>query len=477
MSIKNNISLFLFVIMMSSACTALKKTSLPVSAKLPETYKLGTGGNDSLQSVKDFFQDGSLVALIDSALTKNFDLLRALQRIEYARANYTASKAAFLPSLNVGISAGVDQFSINTMNGLGNFDTNLSPNISKDLQIPNPTPDYFLGLRSSWELGLWGKYRNYKKSGYQRLLATEKGKHLVQTAIVADVADYYYRLLALDSELEIITRNLTLQQAAVDKIDVLKEGARANELAVQQFNAQLLDTKSLRIKKEQDIIAVENSLNVLLGRFPTPIVRGKKIDLQDIPTQIYNGIPANLLYLRPDVQQAEYQLAASSADVAVARAAFFPSLTINSYLGYGAFSTSLLFQPASVAYGAVAGLFAPVFNRYQIKANYKRNRADQMEAFYNYQKTLVYGYQEVVTNLNGIENYKKVYDLKAQEVAALQKAVSASNDLFFAGIASYLEVLTARKYALQSEIELTESKKEQLLYMVNLYRALGGGWK
>lgn len=477
MRIKKNIYLYLFLVIISSACMALKKTPLPPSARLPESNKLGTGGNDSLQSIKDFFQDSSLVALIDTALAKNFDLLRALQRIEYARANYTASKAAFLPSLNGGTSAGVDKFSKNTMNGLGNFDTNLSPNISRDLQIPNPTPDYFLGLRSSWELGLWGKFKNYKKAGYQRLLATEKGKHLVQTAIVADVADYYYRLLALDSELEIITRNLALQQSAVDKIDVLKEGARANELAVQQFNAQLLDTKSLRIMKEQEIIAVENSLNALLGRFPTAIIRGKTIVLQTIPAQIYNGIPANLLYLRPDVKQAEYALAATSADVAVARAAFFPSLTINSYAGFNAFKTSLLFQPASIAYGAVAGLFAPVFNRYQIKANYRRNRADQMDAFYSYQKTLVNGYQEVVTNLNGIENYKKVYDLKAQEVEALRKAVSASNDLFFAGIATYLDVITARKYVLQSEIELTESKKEQLLYMVNLYRALGGGWE
>lgn len=477
MNLRQLFFLFLLPLMLGTACTALKNKPLPPAVKLPETNKSGLDTGDSLRSVKAFFSDSTLVALIDTALKSNFDLLRAIQRIEYAKANYRASKAAFLPSLNVGASAGVDKFSKNTMNGLGNFDTNLSPNLSQGLGIPDPTPDYFLGLRSSWEIGIWGKYRNYKKAGYQRLLASEKGRHLVQTSLVSEVAEYYYRLLALDAELEIITRNLTLQQTAVDKIDVLKEGARANELAVQQFNAQLLDTKSLRLMKIQEIVAAENTLNAILGRLPQLIKRGKVIKEQTLPNQLYNGIPSHLLYNRPDVKQAEAMLAAASADVNVARAAFFPSLTINSYAGYNAFDASLLFKPASVAYGAIAGLFAPVFNRYQIRSSYLRSQAERLDAFYIYQKTLVNGYQEVITNLNGIENYRNVYDLKTQEVDALRKAVSASNDLFFAGSASYLEVITARRFVLLSELEQTEAKKEELLFMVHLYRSLGGGWE
>jgi len=479
MIFKHNFIWFIFILIIAVSCTALKKSSLPSAANLPSAYSEDStiATNDSLRSPRDFFKDANLVALINIALQNNFDLLRAIQRIEFARANYSVSKAAFLPSLNGAATYGIDKFSRTTMNGIGNYDTNLSPNVTNDLRIPNPTPDIFVGLRTSWEVGIWGKYRNLKKSGYQRLLASEMGKNLVQTSIVAEVASLYYRLLALDAELEIINRNLILQQTAVDKIDVLKQGARANELAVQQFIAQLLDTKALLEMKKQEIVRTENLLNLLLGRFPTTIARGQDIISQKIPTKIYTGIPSDLLYQRPDVKQAELLLGAANADLGVAKAAFFPSLTIGGYAGYNSFSSNLLFSPSSVAYGAVAGLIAPIFNKNQIKANYRRNRAEQMEAFYTYQKTIVSGYQEVVTNIKGIENYQKVYDLKAQEVEALQKAVSASNDLFFAGSTSYLDVITVRRYVLLTELELTDSKKEQFLYMIELYKSLGGGWK
>lgn len=476
---KHNFNWFIFILIMSVSCTALKKSSLPNAANLPAAYNGDStfADKDSLRSPKDFFKDDNLVALINIALQNNFDLLRAMQRVEYARANYSVSKAAFLPSLNGAATYGIDKFSRTTMNGIGNFDTNLSPNVTNDLRIPNPTPDIFVGLRTSWEIGIWGKYRNLKKSGFQRLLASEMGKNLVQTSIVAEVASLYYRLLALDAELEIINRNLILQQTAVDKIDVLKQGARANELAVQQFIAQLLDTQALLEMKKQEIVRTENLLNLLLGRFPMAIARGQGIISQKIPTKIYTGIPSDLLYQRPDVKQAELLLGATNADLGVAKAAFFPSLTIGGYAGYNSFSSNMLFSPSSLAYGAVAGLIAPIFNKNQIKANYRRNRAEQMEAFYTYQKTIVSGYQEVVTNIKGIENYQKVYDLKALEVEALQKAVSASNDLFFAGSTSYLDVITVRRYVLLTELELTDSKKEQFLYMIELYKSLGGGWK
>ncbi len=479
MIFKHNFIWCIFILTIAVSCTALKKSSLPGAATLPSAYieNLPIVAKDSLRAPSDFFKDTILVKLIYTALQNNFDLLRALQRIEYAKANYSVTKAAFLPSLNGVASYGVDKFSKTTMNGIGNFDTNLSPNVTNDLRIPNPTPDIFVGLRTSWELGMWGKYRNLKKLGYQRLLASEMGKHLVQTSIVAEVASLYYRLLAFDSELEIINRNLILQQTAVDKIDVLKQGARANELAVQQFIAQLLDTKALLAMKKQEIIRAENLLNLLLGKFPVPIIRGQSIISQSIPTKIYTGIPSDLLYQRPDVKQAELLLGAAHADLAVAKAAFFPSLTIGGYAGYNSFNSNLLFSPLSLAYGAVASLIAPIFNKNQIKANYRRNRAEQMEAFYTYQKTIVSGYQEVVTNIIGIENYQQVYDLKAQEVEALKKAVSASNDLFYAGSTSYLDVITVRRYVLLTELELTDSKKEQFLYMIELYKSLGGGWK
>jgi outer membrane protein TolC len=229
--------------------------------------------------------------------------------------------------------------------------------------------------------------------------------------------------------------------------------------------------------KEQEIIALENTLNLLLGRFPTDIVRGKKLKEQNLPPSIGTGLPSNLLYQRPDIKLSEHRLQAANADLAVARAAFFPSLTINSYVGYNAFNPDLVFKPASLAYGVFGGLMNPLFNRFQTKSNFRRARAEQLGAFYSYQKTIVNGYQEVNTNLNGIEKYQNVYNLKEKEVEALKLAVSASNDLFFAGAANYLDVITARSLALQSELALNNAKKLQFIYMIDLYRSLGGGWK
>jgi NodT family efflux transporter outer membrane factor (OMF) lipoprotein len=465
-------------LMWMCSCESLKKMPLPTAKNMPSRFV--SGGlltHDTLLSPKDFFRDSVLIALIDTAINNNFDLMRTMQEIEYAKASYLGAKGYFLPSLNPAVGYGVDKFGRYTMNGVGNFDTNLSPNVPAGRQIPDPYTDLNIGFRSSWEIGIWGKYKNTKKAAYNRFLASVKGKHLVQTALVAEVAKVYYQLLALDAELEIINTNLELQQNGVEKIEILKQGARANQLAVQQFNALYLDTKALQEVKEQEIIALENTLNLLLGRFPTDIVRGKKLKEQNLPPSIGTGLPSNLLYQRPDIKLSEHRLQAANADLAVARAAFFPSLTINSYVGYNAFNPDLVFKPASLAYGVFGGLMNPLFNRFQTKSNFRRARAEQLGAFYSYQKTIVNGYQEVNTNLNGIEKYQNVYNLKEKEVEALKLAVSASNDLFFAGAANYLDVITARSLALQSELALNNAKKLQFIYMIDLYRSLGGGWK
>lgn len=459
------------------SCVTVKNPEIPQRVQLPKTYNDTLTSNDSLHKPHDFFKDTYLLSLIDTALQNNFDLLRAIQRIEYAKAGLRYSKALFMPSVGIAANAGVEKFGDYTMSGVGNFDTNLSPNINRDQMVDNPTPEYFLGLRSSWEIGLWGKYKNTKKAAYHRLLASENGKKLVQTALVANVAQHYYRLLSLDTELDIISRNLVLQQSGLENIETLKEGGRANELAVQQFNAQVLDTKSLLISKEQEVISMENALNTLLGRYPQLVDRAKDVRKQVVPPKIHIGIPSNLLFNRPDIVQAENSLIANTADLAVARAAFFPSLTINSSLGYNSFNSSLLFQPASIAYGIFAGLTSPLLNRYRVKTNWRQGGTLQMDAFYQYQNSLVTAYQEVVTNLNGIEKYEQIYKIKTEEVDALKKAVTASNELFYAGAATYLDLITVRRFVLMAELEQTNSRKEQLLYMVELYRALGGGWQ
>lgn len=425
----------------------------------------------------DFFADTYLVTLIGTALQNNFDRLKAMQRIEITRAQVQVRRGALLPAVNAIAQAGVDKFGDYTMNGVGNYDTNLSDNLSANQRIPNPTPDYFLGVRSSWEIDLWGKLRNLRKGAYLRFLASEKGSQLIQTALVAQVAGLYYELLSLDYELQIIRQNIALQQTAVELVEVQKAAGRVTELAVQQFKAQLLNTKSLEAGVTQEIVAAENRLNALLGRFPQEVQRGKPILEQVLPAKVQAGIPSAMMHRRPDIAQAELELAASRADLDAARAAFFPSLTISPYVGLNAFNASLLFNPASLAYGVLGGLSTPFLNRKGIQGLYGQSSARTMEAYYTYQQTIITGFGEVVTSLQGIENYGKALTLKGQQVEELRQAASTANDLFVAGYATYLEVVTAQRNVLEAELELADAKKEQFLSLIDLYRALGGGWE
>jgi NodT family efflux transporter outer membrane factor (OMF) lipoprotein len=459
-------------------CKVTAPGSLPAPARTPEAF----GASADSASVADlpwreFFADRNLVSLIDTALRNNPDLRIALQRVEAARADVLVSRGALLPTVSLVAAAGVDKYGDYTMNGVGNFDTNRSQHVEGDRRIPNPTPDYLLGLRSSWEIDLWGKLRNRKKAAYARFLASEKGRQLAVTSLVAGVAGLYYELLALDGELDIVRKNIGLQEKALETIQAQKQGGRATQLAVQQFQAQLLHTRSLEADLRQSVLRAENRLNGLLGRYPQPISRGEPILEQPLPERVYAGLPAGMLRRRPDVQGAELQLAASRADVDAARAAFLPSLTLTPYAGFNAFRPSLLFNPGSVAYGALAGLAAPLLNRRGVRGEYNRAAAGNLEAFHAYQRAVLTAYEEVVTNLNGLDNLRQAYALREESTAVLLDAVSTANDLYVTGYASYLEVITAQRNVLEAELELTETRKSQFLVLIDLYRSLGGGWK
>lgn len=461
-----------------SSCKVSAPVQLPASVQLPESFTGSTDTSSIGYTPWDtFFSDTVLVQLIETALQNNLDRRVALQRIEMSKAAITYTKGALLPQVNAVVSAGVEKFGDYTLNGVGNYDTNLSDNITQDRRIPNPTPDYFIGVRSSWEVDMWGKLRSQKKAAVARFMASQKGLHLLETTLIAQVAQFYYELLALDSQLDIIRRNIQLQEKAVELIEVQMSAGKVTQLAVQQITAQLLNTRSLEAEVQQRIVAMENELNLLLGRFPQPIRRGPSINEQVFPANVAAGVPSRMLRRRPDVQQAELELRAAKADVDAARAAFLPSIVINPYMGFHSFNASLLFNPGSLAYGVLGGLAAPLVNRSRIKADYKQSEAESLSAYHAYQKAILNGYQEVLTSLKSIENYGKVSALKQQEVEVLYDAVTTSNDLFLSGFATYLEVLTAQKSVLEAELGFTHVRKQQFFSLINLYTRLGGGWK
>lgn len=473
---------FLFALILSvllSGCKTLKTPEqLPKLTPVSDTYN-GVRSMTNAADIhwKDFFADPDLSALIDTALRNNLDLHITLQRIEMGRAQLDRTKGLTLPFVAGGVSMGQKRFGKYTMDGIGNYDTNFSNNITKDQNIPEFLPDFNVGLQSSWEIDIWQKLRTRKEAALMRYLATVEGRNFVITNLIADIAFYYYELLAFDNELDIIRETIRLQSSELSIIKVQKEAGRANELGVTQFEAQFLNTQSLEVEIKQQINEYENRLNFLLGRFATPIVRNKDLFVNSLPVEVTSGIPADLLKNRPDVRQAQYELAATKADVYVAKAAFYPSLNIAATLGFQTFNPRFIIAPQSIAYNILGSLTAPLFNKTALKADLKTARAAQIEALYYYQKTILNGYFEVYNQLVLINNLEKIHGFKNKEAEALTKSIQAASDLFVTGRATYLEVIVSRKNALQTRIDLLDVRKRQYQAAINLYRALGGGWK
>jgi len=284
-------------------------------------------------------------------------------------------------------------------------------------------------------------------------------------------------LLALDNQLEIVQQNIKIQTDALEIVKLQKEAAKATELAVRKFEAEVLNTQSLQYDIKQQITETENKINFLLGRYPQPIARNAQGFNEQVPAMVHAGIPADLLSNRPDIRQAELDLAAARLDIKVAKARFYPSLGLSGGVGYEAYSPKYLFStPASLMYSLAGDLVAPLVNRNAIKASYLSASAKQIQAVYNYQKTVLNAYREVTNQLSKIGNLEKSYELKSKEVDALTQSIDISNDLFKSSRAEYLEVLMTQRDALESKFELIETKKQQMNAVVNIYQALGGGW-
>jgi outer membrane protein, multidrug efflux system len=423
---------------------------------------------------KDFFADKNIITLIDTALKNNFEVLMTLQKIEIARNDLRLTKGAMLPTVNSNFAYLQRKFGYYTMDDAGNRTTEITP----EQIIPTNLPDYYIGLQTAWEVDIWGKLSNKKKAAFSRYLSSVEGTNLVLTNLISEVVTTYYELLALDNELDIIRETIKLQQDALEIIKVQKEAGATNELAVKQFEAEVLNSQGLEFETLQQVTENENKLNFLLGRFPQPIVRERSNFTSQIPTQIKTGIPSQLLKNRPDIKQAEFELLATKFDVRAAKAAFYPSFTITGSLGFQAFNTAFLFtSPQSLAYNLLGSLTTPLLNRSAIKAQFNNAKVNQLEAMYNYQKTILNGYVEVSNELSSIKNLEQIYDRKTKQVEVLTQSIDISNDLFKSGRATYFEVLMIQSSSLQSKLELVNTKKRQLNATVNIYKALGGGWR
>ncbi|WAC40419.1 TolC family protein [Pedobacter sp. SL55] len=441
----------------------------------PDTYANGNGDTTNVANIKwkDYFKDQYLTNLIDTALYNNQELNITLQEIEIARNEVRARKGELLPSVGLKAGAGLEKVGRYTSQGAGDASTEIKPG----KEMPEPLPDYMVGLYANWEVDVWHKLRNSKKSAYTKYLSSVEGKNFVVTSLVAEVANSYYELLALDNQLDMVRKNIELQTNALAVVKIQKEATRVTELAVRKFEAEVLSSRSLEYEILQSITETENKINFLLGRYPQHIARDKNSFETGLANHLSTGIPSQLLANRPDVKQAELDLITAKLDVKVAKAQFYPSLGISAGVGFQAFNPSYLVKmPESMLYSIVGDIAAPLINRNAIKATYFTANAKQIQAVYQYERSILNGYIEVANQLASINNLSKSYELKAKQVQALTQSIEISNDLFKSTRADYLEVLMTQRDALEAKLELIETKKQQLNAMVKVYQALGGGW-
>ncbi|MBF4518973.1 TolC family protein [Flavobacterium sp. ANB] len=472
-----NIVVFSFVTacLLAISCKTPQNTTEIKSKPLPESFAISSIDTNTVatKSWKTFYTDPYLIKLIDTALVNNYDVLMSLQKIKAAQSDVLFSKGAMLPNLSAAATAGVSRFGQYTMDGAGNNGTE----IYNGTDIPKNLTDYFIGLQTSWELDVFGKLKNQKKAALARVLSSEAMRNVVTTNLIAEIATNYYELLSLDQSIKIIDKNIAIQENALEMVVIMKETAVSNELAVKQFRAQLLNIKAMKFELLQQITETENKINFLIGSYPKPIDRETSFIDANLPKEINFGIPSALLQNRPDIKMAEFDMLASKADVKSAKAAFYPTLSITGSVGYQALKPDLLFNPQSVAYNILGGLTAPLINRSAIRASFNKANASQIDAMYNYQKTILNGYIEVNNEMMRMNNLKGSFELKSDESNTLNQSIDIATDLFKFGRANYLEVLNVQQNALEAELDLIDVKKQQFQSIVNIYKAVGGGWK
>ena len=463
---------------------------------------------------QQLFTDPLLQKLITEGLANNRNLQVADARIAQAQALLAQSRAAFLPSLNgratttlsrtggsfVGTSTGGSSTTTGTTTGGGTTPgggtttpgggtttpgggtttpgttTGTTTTDQSTIVTGGAAHQYLLGLSSSWEADVWGKLRSTKRSYAASVLQSEAYRRVVQTQLIADIADNYYSLLALDAQLEITRQTVQNRIKDVEVMKLLLEGDVVTGAAVVQSEAQRYAAEVTIPDLQRSTREAENLLATLLGRPPGPIERGTLAG-QDAPPALLTGVPGQLLRNRPDVQQAEYAFEATFEQTNAARTYFYPSFTVTANGGLTSTTLEKLFSPTAVFASLVGGLAQPVFNQGINRLRLARSQALQQEYLYTYQQTMFTAGQEVSNALFSYQSATEKAQIRARQLDALNKAVDYTQELLRAGFANYTEVLTSQQALLQAQLNGVNDQLQQRQAVTDLYHALGGGWR
>ena len=456
-----NYIIFLSLIIILSGCKVTQsynKQDLKVKEDLFRDISTTDTSSFANLPINEVFNDVNLQNLIQEGIKNNPEILRAYTRVTQAEAYYQQSGAAFLPSLN------------------GNANVNYTKLPENQIAGIRSASQYQLGVSSVWEADIWGKLKSSRRAQFANLLQSRAGVKAVQTGIVSGVATYYYNLLALDKQLEITRQTASNWDTTVITLRALKDAGRVTEAAVVQSEAQKYAAEVTIPDILQRIRETENALSILIGRSPSAIQRDS-LASQQISDLMETGTPAQLLANRPDVEQAELNLRYYFELTNIARTYFYPSLSINGSAGLGSLKASDLFNPSAFVASIGAGLTQPIFNNKLNETRLKVANAQQKDALINFQNTLLVAGEEVSNAISLYNNAKEKSVIRTNQINALIKSVDYSQELLENGFATYTEIITARQSLLQAQLGEVNDKLQALLSSVNLYRALGGGWR
>jgi outer membrane protein, multidrug efflux system len=410
----------------------------------------------------EVFQDIILKNLIQEALGSNYDVRIAAARVQEARAQVGVARSEFFPQIGY------------------NFQVQRARNLGAQFGLPSPKPtitDVYLGaLSASWELDIWGRIRRSSEAARANLLATEDARRGVWLSLVSDVAQAYFELLALDVGLQIARDSTDAFQGTYNLFQDRLKGGVASKLETSRAEGALGVSQANIPEIESQIVAKENQISILLGKNPAPIPRGTPMYAQPIVPTVPAGLPSTLLTRRPDLRQAEEQLVRANALVGVAKAEFFPKLSLTGLLGAASPEISALTSGGALVWSVAAGLSGPIFQGGRILQNYRATVAEWEQAKLSYQQAVLTALREVSDALTALAKLSDAETGQDRAVKALQEAVQHATDRYRFGLASYFEVLEAQQQLFPAQQTLAQIRRDRLVAYVLLYKALGGGW-
>jgi multidrug efflux system outer membrane protein len=407
---------------------------------------------------QSLFTDVVLQQHINESLQNNLDLKIALQNIDASNALLKQSKAGYLPTLTANASLTHQELSKNSQFG----------------RLFSSIDQYELSARLAWEADIWGKIRSTKRAALAQYLQTNAAKQAVQTELISSISTLYFQLLAIDAQIDVVQKTLSNRTQSIEVIKALKDAGNVNEVAVKQTEAQKYATEIVLKDLEFNKTILENAFSLLLGKSSGNVER-TKLDSQKIDTPITAGLPLQLISKRPDVLSAELNFRNAFEQTNVARSYFYPSFTLTATGGFQSLELKEWFSSKSIFATVIAGLTQPILAQRQNKTRLEVAKANQQKAYLQYEKSILVAGKEVSDALATYKNETEKLSIRKNQLEALTQAANYSDELLQYGMVNYLEVLTAKDNALNTEISYIDNKFKQLNAIIQLYKSLGGG--